>query len=212
MAIPLSLFPVTRWFDGNGAPLVNGLIYTRVPGTSTPLASYADVNMGAANTNPLVLDASGRGQLWMLPTAYDVFACPFATPTPSNPTNTLEQFLGWSNYGAVFAAGYGTIQAQGATGVTLPYTVVPTDNSVTIALASPAGAMQLPAASVRSSTNDGNGLPLIIYNYSANACTVTPAGADKIDGNATLTLAAGKRVLLISDGVSNWRGLVCTAS
>ena len=67
MSIPLSLFPVTRWFDDNGAPLVFGLVYTLVAGTNTPQPTYADVNTVAANTNPLVLDASGRGQMWMLP-------------------------------------------------------------------------------------------------------------------------------------------------
>ena len=204
MSIPLSLFPVLRWFDDNGLPLAFGLIYSRVAGTSTPLNTYADVNMGAANTNPLVLDASGRGQMWMLPSGYDIFACAAADPVPVNPTAPLEEVLGWSDYGAVFAAGYGTIQATGGTGVTLPYTVLPTDNSVTIALASGAGAMQLPACTVRSSANGGNGLPLLVFNFSANACTLTPAGADTINGNATLSLAAGKVAYLITAGISAW--------
>lgn len=205
MSIPLSLFPVTRWFDDNGLPLAFGLIYARVPGTSTPLNTYADVNMSAANTNPLVLDASGRGQMWMLPAGYDISACESALPIPTDPTDPLEQVLGWSDYGAVFAAGYGTIQAQGSTGVTLPYTVVSTDNTITVALASGAGAIQFPAASTRSSDNGGNGLPIIIFNYSANAATLTPTGGDLMNGAATLSLAAGKVAVCYSDGVSNWR-------
>ena len=97
--------------------------------------------------------------------------------------------------------------------MTLPYTVVSTDNSITIALASGAGAMQFPAASVRSAANDGNGLPILVFNYSANACTLTPAGADTMNGNATLVLAtAGKVAFMVSNGVSNWRVSVGSTS
>jgi hypothetical protein len=68
MAVNLS--PVgnsQQFFDNNGIPLSGGLIYTYQAGSSTPLATYTDVNGTTANANPIVLDASGRlaNEVWL---------------------------------------------------------------------------------------------------------------------------------------------------
>lgn len=57
-------------FDDNGDPLVGGLLYTYAAGTSTPLATYSDVNLTTANANPVVLDAAGRATVYLLASAY----------------------------------------------------------------------------------------------------------------------------------------------
>lgn len=59
MAAPL---PPSRYqyCDANGVPLAGGTIATYIYGTSTPKDTWADQNEGALNTNPVVLDASGR--------------------------------------------------------------------------------------------------------------------------------------------------------
>jgi len=49
----------TQYFNASGEPLVNGLIYFYESGTTTPKATYADINQAVANPNPVVLDASG---------------------------------------------------------------------------------------------------------------------------------------------------------
>jgi len=49
-----------QFFDNNGQPLNGGLVYTYQAGSTTPLASYTTINGNIANTNPIVLDASGR--------------------------------------------------------------------------------------------------------------------------------------------------------
>jgi hypothetical protein len=49
-----------QFFDNNGEPLNGGLIYTYQAGSTTPLASYTTISGNVANTNPIVLDASGR--------------------------------------------------------------------------------------------------------------------------------------------------------
>ncbi len=56
------LSPVARqqFLDANGKPVVGGKLCTYVAGTSTPLATYSDSALSVANTNPLVLDSSGR--------------------------------------------------------------------------------------------------------------------------------------------------------
>jgi hypothetical protein len=49
-----------QFFDNNGVPLNGGLLYAYQAGSSTPLATYTDINGTVANSNPIVLDASGR--------------------------------------------------------------------------------------------------------------------------------------------------------
>jgi len=49
-----------QFFDNNGQPLNGGLVYTYQAGSTTPLASYTNINGNVANTNPIVLDSSGR--------------------------------------------------------------------------------------------------------------------------------------------------------
>lgn len=49
-----------QYFDPTtGAPLVGGMLYTYVGGTSTPKATFADAGATITNTNPVVLDATG---------------------------------------------------------------------------------------------------------------------------------------------------------
>jgi hypothetical protein len=49
-----------QFFNNNGEPLNGGLVYTYQAGSSTPLATYTDINGTTANANPIVLDSSGR--------------------------------------------------------------------------------------------------------------------------------------------------------
>lgn len=56
-----------QFFDNNGVPLNGGLLYVYQAGSSTPLATYTDINGTIANSNPIVLDASGRSatEIWL---------------------------------------------------------------------------------------------------------------------------------------------------
>jgi len=68
MAVNLS--PVgngQQFFDNNGVPLSGGLLYTYQAGSSTPLATYTDINATTANANPIVLNSSGRldNEVWL---------------------------------------------------------------------------------------------------------------------------------------------------
>lgn len=56
-----------QFFDNNGVPLSGGLIYTYQAGSSTPLATYTDINATVANANPIVLNSSGRldDEIWL---------------------------------------------------------------------------------------------------------------------------------------------------
>lgn len=49
-----------QFLDSNGAPLASGLVYTSVPGGSTPKTTWQDPLQVNANANPITLDSGGR--------------------------------------------------------------------------------------------------------------------------------------------------------
>lgn len=69
MTVNISYFAGAGWqfFDDNGNPLSGGLIYTYDAGTTTPVATYTNSTGLIQNSNPIVLDASGRTpqQIWL---------------------------------------------------------------------------------------------------------------------------------------------------
>jgi hypothetical protein len=64
-AMNLSPLPIQKFFDNNGEPLVGGLLYTYVAGTTTKIATYTDSTGGSVNTNPIVLDYRGEARVWL---------------------------------------------------------------------------------------------------------------------------------------------------
>ena len=52
-----------QFFDGNGNPLALGNLYYYIAGTTTPQNTYSDSAATIPNTNPIVLDGSGRLQV-----------------------------------------------------------------------------------------------------------------------------------------------------
>ncbi|WP_088147018.1 hypothetical protein [Achromobacter denitrificans] len=57
--------PRFQAIDLNGRPLVGGLLYTYINGTTTPQATYQDAAGLAANTNPIILDARGEAVIFL---------------------------------------------------------------------------------------------------------------------------------------------------
>lgn len=57
--------PKMQFIDANGNPLVGGKLYSYAAGTTTPLATYTSETGGTANTNPVILDASGSANVWL---------------------------------------------------------------------------------------------------------------------------------------------------
>lgn len=66
MTATLLPVPKARFFDASGAPLNLGKVYTYVAGTSTPKVTYTDANLGGQNQNPVVLDAAGEADIWLV--------------------------------------------------------------------------------------------------------------------------------------------------
>ena len=85
MVYSLSLFAGAGWqfFDNNGKILSGGNLYTYAAGTTTPLTTYTSSAATTANTNPIVLDASGRVpyEIWINTTSTAKFALYTSTGT-----------------------------------------------------------------------------------------------------------------------------------
>lgn len=82
------------------------------------------------------------------------------------------------------------------------YTIVYGDRGSLIDFTATANA-DLPAANLVATTNPG--FIIAIGNTGAGTVTIRRAGSDTIDGATSLAVAAGKTVLLMSDGSSVWR-------
>src|SRR5580698_9617722 len=52
-----------QFLDSNGRPLSNGCVFTYSSGTNTPLLTYTDFTGSIPNSNPILLDGSGRPPL-----------------------------------------------------------------------------------------------------------------------------------------------------
>ena len=56
-----------QFFNNEGLPLNGGKLYTYQAGSTTPFATYTDVNGLIANTNPIILGTDGRppSTIWL---------------------------------------------------------------------------------------------------------------------------------------------------
>lgn len=59
------LFEIIQFLDNSGNPLSGGKIHTFDGGTTTPRATFTDSTAGTPHANPVILDSSGRAQIWL---------------------------------------------------------------------------------------------------------------------------------------------------
>jgi hypothetical protein len=88
----------SQWFDSAGDPLAGGCLFTYSAGTLTPLATYTDSTGLVTNTNPVILDAAGRGtspsggsaDVWLSANNYKIVAY------SAGGTNCAQGTLQWT--------------------------------------------------------------------------------------------------------------------
>ncbi len=63
----LAQMPIVKemFLSNLGVPLAGGKLYTYVPYTTTPKATYTDSTGVTPNANPVVLDSAGRANIWL---------------------------------------------------------------------------------------------------------------------------------------------------
>lgn len=95
MASPQNLIPTPelQFLDVNGNPLAGGLVYTYAGDGATPKATFLTAVGTNANSNPVVLDAAGRGIFWGTGTyvfgVYDSLGNQVYTQATQDPTVEL---------------------------------------------------------------------------------------------------------------------------
>ena len=62
----LFTYPKFKVTDSAGVPVVGGKVYTYETGTTTNKATYQDQGEVTANANPVILDANGEANIWLL--------------------------------------------------------------------------------------------------------------------------------------------------
>ena len=117
----VNLSPIGNGFQfltTTGLPLNGGLIYVYQAGSSTPLATYSDVNGTIANANPIVLGSDGRPQteIWLTYGYYYKFVLKDSAGVTIQSYDNLYGIIGTAPAsGTTFPAG-GIIIWSGATG------------------------------------------------------------------------------------------------
>lgn len=97
---------ILQWWGGqvftnNGVPAAGYKLFFYASGTSTKLDTYSDYSLSSANTNPVILDASGRATIFLQNALYDVI---LATPTAGDPPSgaeIIESALGVQGSGTI---------------------------------------------------------------------------------------------------------------
>jgi Glycine-rich domain len=87
-------FPYHQFFDNNGEPAVGYQLFVYIAGTTTKRDTWSDEPQTTANTNPIILDASGRARIFLeadTPESYKfVLAPPTDTDPPTSPIWTID--------------------------------------------------------------------------------------------------------------------------
>lgn len=108
MPYTLSPYEQRQYLDDDGNPLAGGKVFTYYSGLGTPATTYSD-STGTPNTNPIVLDSSGRTQAIYL----DAYSYKFVLTDssgvpvgyPIDPVSSTAIGAGGSTLGEIFSFG-----------------------------------------------------------------------------------------------------------
>jgi hypothetical protein len=69
---PVTVAPTMKlqFFSNTGTPLAAGCVFSFAAGTNLAQATYTDSTGTATNSNPIILDAAGRADIWVTNQAY----------------------------------------------------------------------------------------------------------------------------------------------
>lgn len=72
--VPVALSPVAhqQFLDAQGHPLSGGKVFTYNAGTTTPAATYVDINGIILNSNPIILDSGGFATIYLANQEYKI--------------------------------------------------------------------------------------------------------------------------------------------
>jgi len=165
------ILPRWQFSDANGNPLAGGKLHWHESGTSSPITTYSDAARTVANTNPIILDASGwAGDIFLPPgdaklTLADAADVPLWTADPVSANDILGQVAN-------------TVRAAN-------YTVTPGDHG-TVFEGTGSWTLTLPALAIA-----GSGFFVRLENVGAGLIVIDGDGAETIDGQTTIVVPPG---------------------
>lgn len=187
----VSPYAKLQFFDDNGAVLSAGLLYSYLAGTTTPQSTYsnADLDPTHVNTNPLVLDAAGRGLAYLAPVSYKL---------------VLKTALGvtlWTvdNIQGNLLAGSVAVLSKVAN-----YTVAVGDGTDVMLLADTSGG-PFTVGIYTAVGHAGNRLLVKKTSTSVDAVTLDPSGSETIDGQTTWALIGVNAWIQIESDGTSWQ-------
>jgi hypothetical protein len=160
-----------QFTDENGDPIANGSVRTLEASTSNLKDTYADADSTSptVNVNPVPLDADGRATIFLEPGLYD-----FEIMDASDVVLFTAESVG--DIGLTYLSTLGQAAAEGSRDVVSGYTVLDSDNTITVdSTAGPDPCIvNLPAVADR-------GQDLTIINLGTVELAITPNGAETIN-------------------------------
>lgn len=166
--------------DDNGNLLDGGLLYTYEAGTTTPKVTYTDSNESTANANPVVLDASGRADIWLGTGAYK-----FILKTSADVlVKEVDNIVGEASN--VFGATVTNVSTNTAVTEIYKNGVINCTAALTLSLIDVATAEE--------------GFLFTVKNSSSGQVTIDPDASETINGAATFILEAGESIIVVCNG------------
>lgn len=176
-------------FDNNGDPLNGGKVYTYEAGTTTPKATYTDSTGNTANANPVILDSSGRANIWLGDGGYK-----FVLKTSADVTIQTVDNVGGTGSTA-FGADVQTLTTNTTINANYANSALICTSAITLSLLDVSTA--------------GEGFYISVKNASSGNVTIDPDTTELVDGASTLLIPPGYSALIICTGTA-WRSFFLT--
>lgn len=200
--------PKIQFIDGNGNPIVGGLIWTYQAGTDTPKNTYQDHGASILNTNPVVLDADGRASVWLTGAYKIIVTYPGGNPSIlSTVIYSADNVISYTDVDFTgLTATIDDLNSTTTTGILVStnYSIGFTDRGKTIlvnAASTPVSINLPPIANVPNKWK----VCIKKIDLSANNVTIVTNASELIDGVNDLVLPDyGDFVEVLADG-SQWR-------
>ena len=183
------IVPYVFWqeLDNNGDPLAGGKIETFEAGTSTNKKTFTSSDESTENTNPVILDASGRADIWLDTGAYKFVIKDSADVVIA----TVDDIVGGAD------AGYGltVFNKTANTSITTAFA-----NSVVDCV----GTFTLSLLDIASAVAEG-GFIFVVRNSGSGVITIDPDAAETIDGGLTkLIQPDGSVNVVVNEDGDTW--------
>lgn len=176
----ISPYAFFQELDNNGDPLAGGQLFTYESGTVVNKQTFTTEDESTPNTNPVILDAAGRADIWLGTGSYTFLLKDSDDVTIS----TVDDIVGDAS-GAL----YSTVVSVSTN------TAIVADNQNNLIECTAALTLSLLSATVAES-----GFAFSVKNSGSSDVVIDPDAAELIDGASTLTIAAGLSALIVSDG------------